>query len=98
MATFVIETYLSRARASELEAVTARLRDAIAVLTIDRAGTESPVRWLHSYFVPEDEVCLHILEAASAEAALEAGSRAGLTAERIVEAEARGDTARLSGR
>jgi hypothetical protein len=93
VATFVIETYLSRARASELEAVTARLRDAIAVLTIDPPETESPVRWLHSYYLAEDEVCLHILEAASADAALEVGRRAGLTAERIVEAEARGEEA-----
>jgi hypothetical protein len=92
VATFVVETYLSRARAAELEGVTARLRDAIAALTIARPATDPPVRWLHSYFVPEDEMCLHVLEAASSAVALEASELAGLTAERVVEAEAREDT------
>ena len=66
MATFVIETYLSRARASELDAETSRLRDAIAALTIDPTVPEPPVRWLLSYFVPDDEMCVHVVEAASA--------------------------------
>ena len=90
MATFVIETYLSRARAGELEAVTARLREAIAssALTIDRPEPASPARWLRSYFVPEDEVCFHVVEAESADAAFDLGRLAGLSPERVVRAEA----------
>jgi uncharacterized protein DUF4242 len=85
----VIETYLSRARAGELEAVTARLRQAIAssALTIDRQEPDPPVRWLRSYFVPDDEVCFHVIEADSAEAALTLGELAGLSPERVVRAE-----------
>src|SRR5262245_8740467 len=86
VAMFVIETYLSRARASDLEVVTGRLRDAIAALTIDPAGTDSPVRWLHSYFLAEDEMCLHVVEAVSVEAAVRVSDAAGLIAERVVEA------------
>ena len=90
MATYVIETYLSRARAAEFEAVTARLRDAIAVtvMTMARSNAEPPVRLIRSYFVPEDETCFHVLEALSTEAAAEISRRAGLSPERVLEAEA----------
>jgi hypothetical protein len=86
---FVVETYLSRARASELEEVASRLREASAALTIDPTRTDPPVRWLRSYFVAEDEMCLHVFEAASLEAAIRASELAGLKAERVVEAETR---------
>ena len=88
MATYVIETYLSRARAAEFEAVTARLRDAIAATVMARSNAEPPVRLIRSYFVPEDETCFHVLEALSTEAAAEIGRRAGLSPERVLEAEA----------
>ncbi|HET9344385.1 MAG TPA: hypothetical protein VFO05_01685 [Candidatus Limnocylindrales bacterium] len=88
MATFVIETYLSRARASEVEAETARIRAAIAGLTIDPAAPEQPVRWLLTYFVPDDEMCLHVIEAASAAVAMRVSALASLTPERVVEADA----------
>ena len=84
MTTFVIETYLSRARASEVEAETARIRAAIAALTIDPAGSKRPARWVLSYFVPDDEMCLHLVEAASAAIAVRASELAGLTPERVV--------------
>ena len=91
MATYVIETYLSRARAAELDDATARLRDAVAatVMRVARSSAESPVRLLRAYFVPEDEMCVYVLEAPSPEAAAEVSRRAGLRPERVVEAEAR---------
>jgi hypothetical protein len=49
-----------------------------------RAGT--PVRYLRSIFVPQDEMCFHLLEAGSAEAVREVIGRAGFSPDRIVEA------------
>jgi hypothetical protein len=41
---------------------------------------------VRSSFLPADELCLHLIEAESAEAAGEASRRAGMAPERIVEA------------
>ena len=84
MATYLIETYLSRSRAGELEAATARLRAALAAAST----VEGPVRHVRSFFVPEDETCFHVVEAPSIETTVEISHRAGLLPERIVEAEA----------
>ena len=91
MATYVIETYLSRARAAELDVATARMRDAIAVTVrrVTRSSADSPVRLLRAYFVPEDEMCVYVIEAPSSEAAADVSRRAGLRPERVLEAEAR---------
>jgi hypothetical protein len=75
--TYVIETYLSRARPDELDAATARLR----------AAVEPPVRHLRSFFVPEDETCFHVVEAPSLAATEDVSRRARITPDRIVEAE-----------
>ena len=83
VATYVIETYLSRTRTGELDAATSRLREAVAAA----ATRDGPVRHLRSYFVPEDEMCFHVVEAPSLESTVELSRRAGLSAERIVEAE-----------
>ena len=72
MATYVVEAFLSRERAAELETLTARLPDA------------GPVRHVASYFIPEDETTLHVVEGASADAIRQALQRVGLTADRIV--------------
>ena len=37
-------------------------------------------------FVPDDEICFHLYEAASADAAAEAARRAGLVFERVLPA------------
>jgi hypothetical protein len=62
--------------------VEARARRAAAQLA--EAGTE--VRYLRAIFVPADETCFHLFEAASADAVRAASERAGLSAQRIVEA------------
>ena len=84
VATYPIETYLSRSRAGELVAATACLRAALAAAP----AIEGPVRHVRSFFVPEDETCFHVVEARSIETTVEISRRAGLLPERIVEAEA----------
>ena len=75
MAIYVAEAYLSRARASELDSMPERLRDALTV------------RHLFSYFVPEEETAFHVLQAATPDAVREALERAGIAADRVVIAE-----------
>jgi hypothetical protein len=83
VATFIIETYLSRAGTGDLEDATVRLRTAIArVATADRQ-----VRHIRSFYVPADEMAIHLVEAAALEDAVRLGAEAGLTPDRIVEVE-----------
>ena len=51
-----------------------------------RLGDETAVRYLRSILIPGDETCLHLVEADSPERVAEAFERAGLEADRIVEA------------
>jgi hypothetical protein len=84
VATFVIESYMSRTGTGELDAAAARLRAAIAEMP-ESAGR---VRYLRSMFVPDDEICFHVIEAPSQQVAVDAARRAGLTPDRVVKAEA----------
>jgi hypothetical protein len=79
---YLVELYLSRANAGEVPELEARARAASRELA--REGT--PVSYLRSIFVPEDEICFHLFEAPSAEAVLEATKQARLAVDRIVEA------------
>jgi hypothetical protein len=80
MASFLVEAY-TPATASIRE-IERRARAAAAELT--RAGT--PIRYVRSIFVREDEICFYVFEAAASETVREASARAGLAAGRIVEA------------
>ena len=51
-----------------------------------RLGDANTVRYLRSILIPGDETCLHLVEADSVERVAEAFERAGLEADRIVEA------------
>ena len=82
MAEFLVELYVPRANAVAVARGAARTRRAAAQLT--REGT--PVRYLRSIFVPEDEICFFLCEAASLEAVREAARRAALRFARIAEA------------
>ena len=55
-----------------------------AAAELSAAGT--PVRYVRSIFVPDDETCFHLFEAASSVAVGEATRRAGFTAARITPA------------
>ena len=82
MRTYLAEAYLARSRSDELGAIADRVRSAAHELAA--AGT--PVHYLRSTFVPEDETCFHLFEAASAEAVSETTTRAGIGEVRVVEA------------
>ena len=91
VATFLIETYLSRERAGEMEDQAARIVHAVAQI-VAAAGPEpgSRLRHARSYFVSDDETCFHVIEAPSRDAVREVARRAGLTVDRVVEAASAG--------
>ncbi len=82
MAQFLVELYVSHADRDAVDRGAERTRFAAEELT--REGT--PVRYLHSIFVPADETWFVLCEAGSAGAVREAARRADLRFDRIAEA------------
>jgi Protein of unknown function (DUF4242) len=82
MVEFLVELYVSREDRGAVESSVAKARLAAEELT--REGT--PVRYLHSIFVPADETCFFLYQAVSADAVREAAQRAALPFERVSEA------------
>jgi hypothetical protein len=82
MAEFLIEVYVSRSDEATVQRDAKQARRAAEQVT--REGT--PVRFMRSIFVPDDETCFHVYEAASAECVREAAVRAALRFERVSEA------------
>ena|SRR5829696_3743303 len=79
---YLVESYLPPPSPEALERLEARATAAADELT--RAG--APLRYIEAIVVPEDEMCMFVYEAGSAELAREASARAGIRCERIVEA------------
>jgi hypothetical protein len=79
---YVVERYLPGFDQQELRRSLERLSEVAAELRIE--GT--PVRYLGSTIVPEDEACFCQFEAVSEEAVAEANRRAGVPVSRIVTA------------
>jgi len=79
---FLVETYVPRARAVDASAAGRRARAAACELS--RAG--APVRYVRTTLLPGDETCFHVFVADSEEAVAEACRRAGLSSPRIVPA------------
>jgi len=82
MAMFLVEVYVPRSRAGEARA--AGRRAAAAAEDLSREGTR--VRYVRTTFLPDDETCFHLFEAASAYAVEDACRRAGLGRARVVRA------------
>jgi hypothetical protein len=78
MGQYLVELYLQKNAAPEVESATARARAA--------AADGIPVRCLRSIFVPEDETWFLLYEGPTVEAVRHAVERAGLTCARVVEA------------
>ncbi len=82
MAEFLLELYISRT--DDLAVVRGAVEARVAAVeALTREGT--PIRYVRSIFVPEDETCFYLYEAASVDAVREAAHRAGLAFERIAE-------------
>jgi hypothetical protein len=82
MGEYLVEAYQPRLGDEARVELVARVRAAADEMTRDHV----PVRYVRSIFVPEDETCFHVFEAGSAGAVRIASERAGLSAQRIVEA------------
>jgi hypothetical protein len=82
MTEYLLELYVARADAVAVERGSERVRRAAEEHT--REGT--PVRYLRSIFVPDDETCFVIFEAGSAEAVREVARRAALSFEHVAAA------------
>jgi len=83
-ATYLVEQYLPHATAAEAEPWVAALAEAAAAI----AAAGAPVRSRCSVLVPDDDLCFHVLTAASPEAAVRAAEFCGITPERTIEATA----------
>jgi Protein of unknown function (DUF4242) len=80
MSSYLLEAYTPAS--ALLEELEARVRSAAAELS--ESGT--PVRYVRSIFVPEDEICFHVIDGPSRAAVVETARRAGISTTRIAEA------------
>jgi hypothetical protein len=78
MRSFVVETYLPRGRRADVAAAEARAREAARLV--------GRVQFVRATFLPADELCLFVFEADSARSVGDVAERAGIRAERILEA------------
>jgi hypothetical protein len=82
MPEFLLETYASRTNPDAVDAGAERARQAAEKLSAE--GTA--VLFLRMMFLPEEETCFYLYQAASADDVREAAKRAGLPTDNIVEA------------
>ena len=82
MTEYLLELYVARANAVAIDQDAQRVR--LAAEEHTRQGT--PVRYLRSIFVPDDETCYLIFEAGSADAVREVARRASLSFEHVAAA------------
>ena len=80
---YLVELYVSRAGSGGADGAAQRARSAAEAMA--REGL--PVRWLRAIFVPEEETCFYLFEAASAELVRAVGERAGISFDRVLEAD-----------
>jgi hypothetical protein len=82
MAEFLVELYVSRRDLDSVRRGAARARTAAE----DLSSEGRLVRYVRSVFVPEDETCFYMYEAATAADVREAALRAALAFDRVTEA------------
>jgi hypothetical protein len=80
MPSYFVEVYLPRSRAHE--ACTTGRRARAAAEELSREGM--PIRYIRTTYLPDDEICFHLFEAASAEVVEDASRRAQLGRTRVV--------------
>jgi hypothetical protein len=79
---YLVEVYVPRSRAHEARATGRRARAAAEAL----AHEGVPIRYIRTTYLPDDETCFHLFEAASTDVVEEAGRRAGFGRARVVPA------------
>jgi hypothetical protein len=79
---YLVETYLARGQAGVRAARERRAR----LATEELAQERTPVRFEHSIYIPEDEICFYVFDAPSGRDAALVAQRAGLDPIRVVEA------------
>jgi hypothetical protein len=77
---YILEVYLPRAGAHEVRAMGRRARAAADALA--REGV--PISYVRTTYLPDDETCFHLFEAASPDIVEEAGRRAELGRVRVI--------------
>ena len=82
MPTYLVEAYMPHSHGREARAAGHRARTAAEELS--REG--EAIRYVRTTFLPDDETCFHLFEAASAEVVEKASSRAALGRARVVPA------------
>ena len=82
MPSYLVETFLPRGAAADCTERWQRATSAAEELT--REGTR--VRFDHTIYVPEDEICFFVVDAPSSRDAVRAAERANLDPFRVVEA------------
>ncbi len=80
MPSYLVEVYLPRSHVYQARASRRRARAAAEELS--HAGV--PIRYVRTTFLPDDETCFHLFEAASADVVEEASRRAELGRARVV--------------
>lgn len=75
MESFILETYVAQLPAGGLDEL---------VQSAKQATDGTAVTHIRSYFVPEDDMCMHVFHGPSVAAVQAIADRAGLEAERIV--------------
>jgi hypothetical protein len=84
---YLVETYLARNSAGERASRERRAQSAAEESTAKR----SPVRFDHSIYLPEDEICFFVFDAPTGRDAALTAQRAGLDPIRVVEADSSGE-------
>jgi hypothetical protein len=79
---YLVESYVPRSDGEDVREAARRARGAAE--HVAREGT--PIRYVRTTFLPDDETCFHLFEAPSAETVQEVVQRAGLGGSRIVTA------------
>jgi len=82
MRSYLVEVYVPRSKGREAAAAAARARSAAEALS--REGRQ--IRYVRTTFLPDDETCFHLFEAASAEVVKAAAGRAKLGRVRVLAA------------
>jgi len=83
--TFIVETYLSRDAEGEPDLTVART----IVAAAEMAASGRSIRFLRSIFIPDDETCLILFEATSADVVVATARQAGLDPDRVARADSR---------